>query len=229
MALIEFTPQQIESLNDFLSGGNLSALTDGSLKYFFTVSDALKNKLLSSCADREKVISRQENTIQRLRNKKEKEFLEGNFVELGWDSLDLAYYLLYCLQQLKTYRLSKTKVVYLLFEAYSSWLASKGEKICIECPVATPEGPWFWRVSNRININEIRPFSDVEKVKNVNPGLAKFLGNVARKYYDYSDSQLKAYFCKQSFYKEAKPEKNNGKWNKILSDTQIYSWKKNEK
>lgn len=229
MALFALTEQQIRDLNDFLEGTSTSVISDGTLKYFFAVSSQLRNQLLKTAVTSVGQKERAEAKLEQLKAKQVKKYEQGSFTELGFDSLELAACLTYYLQQMKAWKLSKAKVEYILFEAYASWLESKGERLCVEAPVATSLGPWFWRVSHRLNLDVKRTYDDVRKIQEQNPGVAKFLENVARKYYDYSESQLKNYFCKQQFYREALPEMNGGKWNKTLSDASIWQWKRAQK
>ena len=225
--MFDFTPQQIADLNAFIEGSSTKVLTDGTLKLFYAVESKIRARLAQNALDADTKVARIQRKLDKYEAERDRLRMEGVYTDLNFDSVDIANAILYELQQVKTWKLSKAKVVYLLFEAYASWLAGKGERICIEPPVATAEGPWFWRVSNKIDIKVQRTRADVDKIYGVNSGLAAYLHNLVRKYYDYSDGQLKEYFCRQKFYKEATPEHNAGKWNKVLSDKSIVLWKKN--
>lgn len=151
---------------------------------------------------------------------------EGEFTETGLDSADVADALLYQLQTLRTYKLSRAKVIHILYEMYASWLASKGERLFIEHPVATEYGPMFWRVYKRLDTRKQVSQDRWESLCASNPGVAAFCRNAARKYYDYSDGDLNKIHMKSRPYKNASKEKNGGKWNKEISDNEIYAWKR---
>ncbi len=151
---------------------------------------------------------------------------EGVYTETGLDSADVADALLYQLQALRTYKLSRAKVIHILYEMYASWLASKGERLFIEHPVATEYGPMFWRVYKRLDTRKQISRDRWESLCAANPGVAAFCRNAARKYYDYADGDLNKVFLKSRPYKNASKEKNGGKWNKEINDNEIYAWKK---
>lgn len=150
---------------------------------------------------------------------------ETSFTDTGLDSVDVATGLLYQLQQLKTYRLGKNKINYILYEMYASWLASKGQRLFLEHPVANEWGPMFWRVYKKLDTRCVVPYDEWKRICALNPGVAAFCQNAAKKYYDYSDKTLSELFLKSEPYREARKEHNNGKWGKELSDTSIYKWK----
>ena len=167
--------------------------------------------------------------IARYQERKEEAIQAGEFRESGRDSLDVATALLYQLQQLKTYKLNKFKLIAILYEMYASWLYSKKERLFIEHPVATEFGPRFWRVYNRIPINEIITLQTWNIFAQNNPDVAAYCINAAKKYYDYTEGTLTRMYMSSKAYKNASKENNNGKWNKEIADNDIYNWKATQK
>lgn len=153
----------------------------------------------------------------------------GEFTDSGLDSLEVATALLYQLQQLKTYKLSKYKLQAILYEMYASWLYSKRERLFIEHPVATEFGPRFWRVLRRLETGTPVPYSAWRNFTEKSPAVAKFCENAAAKYYDYAEGTLNRMFSSSKAYKNAGKEHNDGKWNKEIADADIYAWKHEQK
>lgn len=163
--------------------------------------------------------------MQRRSESKEREAVasEEAFADLGLDSLDIADALAAHLRQLKTYQMGKDKVSLILFEIYASWLHGRKERVCVEHPVATPYGPRLWRAYTRMNLNA--GDEAVAKLNALNPGLSVMVGNAARKYYDYSLSDLERYLKRSAPYRNASPKEEGGKWNGEITDSDIYTWK----
>lgn len=141
------------------------------------------------------------------------------------DSFEVAQGLLYQLQQLKTYKLSRTKVILILYEMYCTWLGKNKERLFDEHPVATEYGPQFWGVFKRLNTGAPVPYSQWKSLCERNSGVAAFCKNAAAKYYDKNNSTLEETFKKSAPYKNASKENNFGKWNKEISDKNIFEWK----
>lgn len=163
--------------------------------------------------------------LERIQDKERTKLLTGEFAESGLDSLEVANALLYQLQKLKTWKLGKPKVIHILYEMYASWLYSKKERLFIEHPVATEWGPMFWRVFKRIDTRSPVPYGAWRLLCEKNPGVAAFCENAAKKYYDYADGTLNEIFVKTKAFKLSSKENNGGKWNKEISDMEIYDWK----
>lgn len=163
--------------------------------------------------------------LDRIREKKREGLLNGEFAETTIGSVEVAEALLYYLQQSKAYKLNKAKVVQILYEMYASWLASKGERLFDEHPVATSYGPQFWRVYKRIETGTTVTYDKVKALAEKDPGRVKFCENAAKKYYDYGENELNNIFKKTEPYKKASAERNGGKWNTEIADTDIYNWK----
>lgn len=168
---------------------------------------------------------------ERLDRRKEERVLRraaGRFEESGLDSAEVANALVYQLQALKTYKLSVYKVMAILYEMYASWLYSKGERLFVEHPVATEYGPRFWHAYKRIDTRTPVTREAWNAFAAARPDIAAFCKNAALKYYDISEGGLRAGFMNTKAFENARPENNNGKWNKEIEDADIFMWKDNQ-
>ena len=182
--------------------------------------NALKN--LTGLRKRNAMLSEK---IEHFRDKEKLKISVEDFAETGLDSYEVALGLLYQLQQLKTYRLTKKKFISILYEMYASWLHSKQERLFLEHPVASFFGPQFWRVYERISLAAPVQYKDWKSLCEKNPGVAAFCKNAAEKYYDYAEGDLLRPLTKSLPFRNADKDHNGGKWNKEIADKQIYAWK----
>lgn len=224
--LYDITNEELQQIIAFVEDGDEKVMTGGAINKFYALSAALGRKLIETNQTAAKKNFLLERKIDSYRKKEETAVQEGIFEESGLDSVDVALALLYCLQQVKTYQLSQNKLVYILYEMYASWLASKKQRLFVEHPCAHPDGPRFWRVFNRIqNVKSPIPVECYSKIANLSPAIAAFTKRAATKYYDYKESDLKTLFKKSRPYINAMPDKNNGKWSKEITDSDIFVWK----
>lgn len=184
-----------------------------------------KNLLRHLAGERKRNVLLREK-LERQKERTQEKIEAGEFVETGLDSIKVAIALLYQLQQLRTYKLNKYKIQEILYEMYASWLESKNERLFIEHPVATEYGPRFWRVFKKVETSVPVPYDIWAGFAEQNPGIAKFCKNAANKYYDYAEGTLNRMFMASKPYKNADKNNNAGKWNKEISDAEIYAWKK---
>lgn len=152
----------------------------------------------------------------------------GVFEETNRDSYAVARALLYQLQQLRTYKLSKYKVNAILYEMYASWLYSKRVRLFQEHPVAAEWGPMLWHAVKKLNVSEVVSQKEWAAFASENPAVAAFCKNAAQKYYDIAESTLTDTFKATVAYKNASAEKNGGKWSAEITDKDIYAWKKHQ-
>ena len=189
------------------------------------LNTAVQNNIVKELTGTRKRNTMLKEQLERKREARTEQLEEGNYKESGLDSADVATALLYQLQQLKTYKLSKYKVDAILYEMYASWLYSKGERLCVEHPVATEYGPRFWHALKRLDISQQVSAETWKTFAGTRPDLAAFCKNAAQKYYDISLSDLQTVFMNTKAYKNASASNNGGKWNKEIADTDIYTWK----
>ena len=217
-------PENLKAIEDFVND-KTNDIPIEAAKELQTIFFAFQRKTLACAKTYKDKALHLTKRLERINAKAEKAAEQGDFSETGLDSFDVANALLYQLQLLGAPVHNKNKIIYILFEMYSSWLASKKQRLFLEHPVATEWGPQFWRVYKRLNIKTAIPETAWKDLTSSNPAVAAFTKNAAAKYADYHENTLKDYFIKGEPYKNATAEKNGGKWNKVISDTDIYLWK----
>lgn len=223
--LYDITKEELDELKRYAEDEDAVLSDYAILKRFLNLEFAVMNKMAKDLPKQRRAALRGQERINRLMAKRESDHAAGEFADTGLDSVDVALALLYKLQQKKTYQLTLNKVMHILYEMYASWLASKGERLCIEHPVALESGPWFWRVRNKVDVRTRLDESAFSELKSRNPGVAAFVANAAEKYYDYTASDLEKY-VKGMPYTNADASHNKGKWNGEIKDADIYAWKK---
>lgn len=227
-------------MNEYLSPEDLAALTafaqddrakidPEQIERLNALHRAVERNALKNLTGLRKRNAMLNEKIERLRDKEKLKISVENFAETGLDSYEVALGLLYQLQQLKTYRLTKNKFISILYEMYASWLHSKQERLFLEHPVASPYGPQFWRVSERIKLAVPVQYKDWKALCEKNPGVAAFCKKAAEKYYDYAEGDLNRPLLKSEPYRNADKDHNGGKWNKEIADKEIYAWKDAQK
>lgn len=229
MNAFNITAEEMQALSAYIDEGIRGELTEAAIGKVFYAEGQIRARLAKECASLRAKLDRANTRVERFEEARKEKILQGDFAETGLDSVDVALCLLYYLQQTKTYKLSKAKLQYILFEVYAAWLAGHKERLFIEKPVCTEYGPQFWRVYKKVeSLANPVGFEAVNRVASQNAGIAAICKNAAAKYYDYSEAQLKAYLVKCDAYKAALPEKNGGKWNGELDDRLILRWKENQ-
>ncbi len=230
MNKFELSPAEMQAISDYIDEGKKSETLFSATEKIFFAENQIRARLLRETRSLSSRLDRATKRIERIEDEKQGKILQGEFAETGLDSVDVAACLLHYLQENRAYQLTRSKLLHILFEAYAAWLHNRSERLFIEHPVCTEYGPQFWRVFKHIGSTANPVGHDaVKKIAEVNPGVAAFLKNVANKYYDYSESNLKSYVTKCPAYRNALPEKNGGKWNGEMKDTEIYAWKDAQK
>lgn len=226
---IDLTQEEINQLIAYIREDKKDVLRTNIPSKLISLFMSFQDKMAKELRDSENRAFMLERKLDRFKEKEQEDIAQGNFAETDRDSYEVALCLLYCLQQVKTYKLTKSKLLYILYLAYASWLAGHKERLFAEHPVATEFGPQFWRVYKRLNINTNVPYDVWKNMCEKNPGIARFLDNVAHKYYDYSEKMLREPIMKSEPYRHALPEKNHGKWNKEITDSEIFVWRNETK
>ena len=220
--------EQLNELIAFASDDRKPASTEA-IEALNNLHNAVQKNVLRHLEGARKRNAMLNEKVHKITERKQEAYSAGDFKESGRDSVEVAQALLYQLQQLKTYKLNKYKVNAILYEMYASWLESKKERLFIEHPVATEFGPRFWRVFRHVDTGVSVPYSVWSAFAQNNPDVAAFCRNAAAKYYDYAEGELSRMFMASKAYKNATADKNNGKWNKEMQDTEIYAWKAQQK
>lgn len=228
MRYYEINREELEQILDFIETGNTDILSTDIPAKFVSVFGAFEAKLSKETQRLAKENARLKTSVKCLKADKEYKAHNGEFAETDLDGVIVAKALLYQLQQVKTYKLTTEKLFLILYRMYASWLYSKNERLFDEHPVCFKSGPWFWRICKRINIREKMTSSDWKVLCDANPAKAKFVENSARKYYDYSEQELAKPIKDSKPILNSMPDRNNGKWNKEITDSDIYLWKEEE-
>lgn len=229
-SIYELTPHELEGLISFVRDGDDTVLETAAIEKFYNLNQMLGKKLADRIRKEKKRADHIQQRLDRYVSRENAAVERGDFPTLDLDSLEVAEALLYQLQQLKTYRLSRNKLVYILYGMYAAWLAGKKQRLFLEHPVATAWGPQFWRVYNKITNVTLRvPYGSWENITAKSTAVAGLIKTYAQKYYDISEKDLQNLFIKSEPYKNAVASKNGGKWNKEISDTDIYVWKTSKK
>ena len=225
----ELTQENIKAINDYIESGSTEVFNTDAIANLNMIYYALNKRILKDFQTTRDIKTRLQKRLDKINSTEEKKYEAGEFKDTGLDSVNIARALLYCLQNLKTYKLTIYKLIDIMYEMYASWLESKKERLFMEQPVATEWGPTLWRVKNKVNVTERMSLEDFSKVAEINSGVAQFIKNSAEKYYDYGSSTLQDYFLKSEPYRKASPEKNQGKKNIAIPDADIYEWKHAER
>ncbi len=225
MAFWNITPEEFGGILAFLNDENNDILKTDLPARFTNLCGAFHSKMVKALAAEQARANRSERTIERLNARLQGRVAEGMFVELDFSVVDLAKCVLY-IMKVNDYYCSRDRLQQILFEAYSRWLADKSERLTSERPVAQEWGPHFWAVSHRLgNLNIAVSVEDYDCVRQKNPGVAKFLENVVKKYAPCSDKDLREMQKQSAPYRNALP-KEGEKWGKPIKDSDIFAWKK---
>lgn len=225
MAFYDITPEQLDSIRQYAEG-NGPIPTQEAITKFNALHAALNKAIFKDLSSSKGKVNRLEKRVQNFKKAEETRAAAGVFAETvpGLDSVDVAKALLYCLNQKQVYKMSKPKLIAILYEMYASWLASKHERLFAHHPQATEYGPHFWRVYKHVQ-TLTGTYEDFKKVAEQNAGIAAFCQNAAEKYYDWTLQDLTKNLRTSLPYKNAHKDNNNGKWGKEISDADIYAWK----
>lgn len=219
------TADELEHLTAFAETGDTEALDTDAAQRLFNLAALVGRRLAEAGTAAAKRNLMLECKLEKYR-KRDREAADGNgFTDTMLDSADVALALLYCLQERHPWRLTKSKVMLILYEMYASWLVSKKQRLFIEHPVAAEWGPQMWRAYKHIDVAADVPHECFRRLAEQSSAVAQFCRNAATKYYDCSEDDLRKIFTDSEPYRNALPERNGGKWGRPFSDTEIYAWR----
>lgn len=229
------TAEQFELINRYLNGEKVS-IPYNVLKNFTTMHQQLSIQIIDNCARASAEASRlrgQMGEIQNIQAQKEQQKKAATEItELGMNSLELAQCVQYCLQGKScnsiTNKTTVYKIMYILYKVYSFWLYKHNESVCIEKPVAQSWGPNFWIVKNGIDTRKNIAPDIFNRLMEQNPQLARVVESAVDTYFDYTEHDLRKYLQRSMPYKNALPERNEGKWNGRILDEDILKWETKE-
>lgn len=225
MAFYQFSQEELDKVLAFVNNESNEILGSDSAQRFVNLAAAFHSKVLRAYGVTRGKLHSAERTISRQRVRLDGRVADGTFVELDFDSVDVALCLVYLLNEQNLYY-SRERIQYLLYEAYSRWLADHSERLTTEHPVAQEWGPHFWHISKICG--KTTPHVTIEHFRKVaakNAGVAEFLRNVVTKYGSWTDAELKDAFVRSTPYVNAK-NAGNGKWGREVKDADIFAWKK---
>lgn len=223
------TEQESQKLIDFIEKNDSSVLETDIPQRFLGLASAYQKKLVETVRELRKENAKLARKIKTQEYEKEQAVLAEDFKDLGFDSVDIALAIMYFVNQ-RCVKISKMMLMCIFYEAYTTWLADHGERICLEHPVALESGPWFWRAHKKIpNVNVSVDKALVDRIYECNKGVVVFLRNVVNRYYDRRESDLIGFFKRSRPYKNASAKNNGGKWSNEIKDSDIYHWKKDLK
>lgn len=222
----DMTSQELEDILKFVNEEDASFPDAETSTKFQNLFFAYQKKALGRLNEAEKKAERLEKRLQRFIQKEEEAAVNGSFECIDIDSMTIAKGLLYKLKTFNTYGLTKYKVIYIMYLMYASWLASHRQRLFIEHPVATEWGPHLWRVAKNLDIQKDGTADDWKALAKESPAVAAFTEESAKKRCLLSSDELQRHLKQTAPYKNALPGRNAGKWNKEISDADIYTWKK---
>lgn len=220
----DLSNEELQEILRFVNEEGAAMPSPDTVSRFQNIAFAFQGKCIKQVGALRQDNERLRRRLDRYTRTEQQAIEAGEFAEAGLDSVVVARALLYCLQQMKAYKLTKTKLVLIVYGMYASWLASKKTRLFVEHPVATEWGPQFWRVYKRVDTRERMTSDDWKALTELSPAVAAFTKNSAIKYADYSEEDIRKLYLKSQPYKKAKAEQNDGKWNKEINDTDIYLW-----
>ena len=222
------TEEEMKKIVSFIENDDMTILDTDIPQRLAGLHNAVQKKIADSLKSTLKENAKLSRRMQEKVRRAEIEVENGDFADLAFDSVDIAKALLYCIH-LKDGRVTRTKLMAILYEVYAAWLASHRERLFLEHPVAYEYGPWFWRVCNKLpNVNAPVGRDSLDAVFEKNKGVGVLIQRAAEKYYDHNERDLQEYLLKSSPYRKCTREYNGGKWNKEIPDTEIYRWKKDQ-
>lgn len=222
------TEQEMERIVQYINGDAPDVISTDIPARLLKIAADLQKRLIKDTSfllDRNKTLQQQ---IRRLKDKHEEAFAAGDFRdhEAEFHDTDLAMLAIHHLLAQEV-RYAMPTVMHMVYLAYAAGL-TKGVRLCVEPPVVTKQGPWFWRIRNRMeNLLYQQPDKEqIDSIRAADPGLYVLMKNVVAKYRDVDTIKM---LCNTEPVRRNGPSANGGKWNKIIPDAQIWNWQKNKK
>lgn len=227
--IYELTSRELEGIIAYVRENDTTVLQTDAIAKFLNLGSALGKKLRDDVVRSSRRAETAEGRLQRIREKEQESFKNEDIPGTGLDSLTVAIALLYQLQSLKAPALTKRKLNYIFYRMYAEWLAGHDQRLVTEHPVATPWGPYFWRVENQVKSVTIRvTYEDWKNFAFDHPSIAGFIKTYAAKHCNDNEKDMKEFLMSSKPYRSRKPKKD-GKWNAELDDHEIREWKQSLK
>ena len=222
------TPEELEQLVQFAEDDRIE-IDPTLIEALNTLHSAVMRNTVRHLTGARKRNALLKDRLDRYAEREKTRIDEEGFTETDMPSEMVAMGILYHLQTKSSYKITSTKLNFILYELYSSWLLTKKKRLCEEHPVWTPYGPRFWSVWTKVNPTVPVPYEKYRELTQASPAIAAACEDIAEKYFDKSANILEDRFKKSKAYKNASSEKNDGKWNKVITDQDIYAWRESIK
>jgi uncharacterized phage-associated protein len=188
------------------------------------IQKKMHSDLRAALRDRDRYETRLQHHEEDRRKRLEQKVAKEDFGQTGLDSAEVARGIVEALHE-RGISCNRGTLILLTYECYCAWLASRGEILTLETPVATKYGPQFWRVFKNVDPAAGTFAGTRAGIAVEMPGVASLIRNVVAKYGGYSQSQLADFFKKSAPYRNAMEERG-GKDNGPIKASDIWSWKK---
>lgn len=228
--IYELSAKELESIIAFVRDDDMGVLATGAIERLYNLCSATGRKLAETSKRSIAKANTLEHRLENYRAKSRMALEQGEYSCTDLDSIEIALAVLYQLQQLKTYRLTRTKFNGILYLMYASWLYANGQRLCIEHPRVNEWGPTFWRASNHLSNLTLRvEYKDWENITQKNPAVANFIKTQTQRYYDMKEKDIIDVIKKSAPYKSGVPKRADDKWTKDFDDREIFAWKESQK
>lgn len=230
----ELSPDELKQLLDFVNDEKTFTLPLDLSQKFSNIFFAFQSKVMKCAkAERARTVRAEAEALrwrQRYEKKSEEEPLPPVTEmpeEQQVSEAAAARCIMYLLQEKHVYY-TRNLIQYYMYHAYCSWLSRNNQHLFKTHPVCQEWGPHFWSAVDAIGIPEReRPnlnWTALRAVQEANPGVANYLENMVNMYCGVRESDFKARLLESFPYKNALPERNEGKWNGVINDDDIRRW-----
>lgn len=225
---VTLTPQQLQSLIRFAEDEHAHPDLEA-VEALNVLNAAVQHRVAKMLGGQLKRNATLTERLDRYREREQRRIDTGELPGTGLTSLEVANALLYQLQKNGSQKISVGKTILILYRIYASWLYSAKERLFDEHPTTTSYGPQFtdaYLALKKRNLYERVPYEAWASLREKNYSVAGVIQNYATKYGPVPYEEIQEKLLKSLPYLNASKENNNGKWGKIISDADIYAWKK---
>ena len=240
MVDIDFTQEDVRRLLDYINSDTRTPLEPETARKFTILRDAYGRKVARDLERAAAECARYRKKIEALEARRRTALMQGEYASLNFTAEEIAWALICEMAETSgEARMTSETLQHLMFMAYSGWLSHYGERICIDRPVCagrtnadgtrTVLGPWFWSAAKKTDLKAAQTARTMrDSLAQRHPGLARYLRNVARKYGPIRESDLGRHINASEAVRNALPERNGGRWNGTIEDSDIYLWREAE-
>lgn len=217
--------KEMDFLQEFIDGKADDILTTDITDRLFRLSEAVRRGVSEAARRNAQKLSTAEKKLERIRMKEDRAVVDEDFPCLMVDTLDLVYIIRYYASKQSAYMPSET-LMFILFDTYANWLYEYRQRITLEHPECQEKGAWFWSIKGKIDYKKSDVSDSFNRVAAVDKGIIALIHGLVDKYCKYKPEDLVAVVTSTPPYRNAAPDRNGGKWNGILKDSDIFLWKR---